>query len=269
MKKVIILMILPLMVLNLMIVSKSNAQDSKPATKTKKHIKIITIKDGVKEKIDTVIVGDDMKVFSTGNDKKFHWTSSGAETYLDSLSGNMEYKFGDGKGKKIIIMKHGHGQEPMIIHESEVEGDSGKTMTVHVEAMEPDDEDVLFFNNGRKGQRRIMTTRPAPGFQGLPATPALRHFQNRSNVIDLSDSGVISFKKKKMSGGREKITVIRNEVKESEEKTFDVYMDTKGEELKKMNEPRVVREFEIQKRDLGHPIDKKVEIKTTPEPEKK
>ncbi len=191
-------MILPLVVLNLMIVSKSYAQDTKPATKTEKHIKIITVKDGVKEEVDTVIVGGDVKVFSAGNDKKFHWISSHAEADLDSLSGKMEYKFGDGKGKKVIIMKHGHGQEPMIIHESEVEGDSGKTVTVHVEAMEPDDEDVLFFNNGRKGQRRIMTTRLAPGFQGLPATPALRHFQNRSNVINLSDPGVISFKKKKV-----------------------------------------------------------------------
>jgi hypothetical protein len=36
------------------------------------------------------------------------------------------------------------------------------------------------------------------------------------NVIDLSDPGIISYKKKKMSGGREKITIIRNEPSEKE-----------------------------------------------------
>ena len=34
------------------------------------------------------------------------------------------------------------------------------------------------------------------------------------NVIDLSAPGIISFEKKKLSGGREKITIIRNEVKQ-------------------------------------------------------
>ncbi len=36
----------------------------------------------------------------------------------------------------------------------------------------------------------------------------------RGNVIDLGDPGIISYKKKKMSGGREKITIIRNEPSE-------------------------------------------------------
>jgi sRNA-binding carbon storage regulator CsrA len=36
------------------------------------------------------------------------------------------------------------------------------------------------------------------------------------NVIDLGDPGIISYKKKKMSGGREKIVIIRKEPSESE-----------------------------------------------------
>ncbi len=74
-----------------------------------------------------------------------------------------------------------------------------------------------------------------------------------------------------MSGGREKIIVIRNEVKDTEVKTSDVFFDTEGGDLKKMNAPKVVRELEIKKRDLGHPIkiDRKVEINTTPDTEKK
>jgi hypothetical protein len=35
-----------------------------------------------------------------------------------------------------------------------------------------------------------------------------------ASSIDLSDPGIISFKKKKMSGNREKITVIRHEPNE-------------------------------------------------------
>lgn len=35
--------------------------------------------------------------------------------------------------------------------------------------------------------------------------------KTESNVIDLSDPGIISYKKKKLSGGREKITIVREE----------------------------------------------------------
>jgi hypothetical protein len=44
-------------------------------------------------------------------------------------------------------------------------------------------------------------------------------FSKRSkpgNVIDLSDPGIISFNKKKLSGGREKIEIIRNEVNDEQ-----------------------------------------------------
>jgi hypothetical protein len=41
-------------------------------------------------------------------------------------------------------------------------------------------------------------------------TPFLRFNRNKNNnIIDLSDSGIVSYKKKKLSGGREKIVIIR------------------------------------------------------------
>jgi len=95
-----------------------------------------------------------------------------------------------------------------------------------------------------------------PGFR----TVRRQHFQN-PNIIDLSDPGILSFKKKKMSGGREKITVIRKEVQEmtleeNQIMQIDRNLETGGdEELERMNAPRVVRELDIRRKDLPAPAE--------------
>lgn len=62
----------------------------------------------------------------------------------------------------------------------------------------------------------------------------------RQNIIDLSDENVISFKKRKMSGGREKITIIRKEVDDS---LFNQKIDPQQELFVPQ---RQVRELEIE-----------------------
>lgn len=237
------------------------AQDKKPDSTVKKHIKIVTIKDGVKTETDTVISEGDVQVFDVGTDKKFRWVTAGSTGETDSISEGTEYRFTSGKGNKIIVMKRGEGKEPMIIREEETVGDSGKKVTVHVESAARGEGNHFYVREDNEGHSRI-----------LPFAPGARSMQilrGRGNVIDLSDPDVISFKKKKMSGDREKIVVIRKQAKEKEEATVIGYPDFQGEELKKMNEPRVVKELEIRKGELGHPIDRKAEIKAAPEKEQK
>jgi hypothetical protein len=63
--------------------------------------------------------------------------------------------------------------------------------------IEPEGENDNRFN--------LASASPAP-----QKTPFLRFNRNKNeNIIDLSDSGIISYKKKKLSGGREKIVIIR------------------------------------------------------------
>ena len=97
----------------------------------------------------------------------------------------------------------------------------------------------------------------------LPGGHALRYrYQQGGNVIDLSDPGILSYKKEKMSDGREKITIIRKEVKE-ENATFDVRVGTeKGD----VSAPRVVRGYKIAP---PVPLEKIEEIEIKKETEKK
>jgi hypothetical protein len=73
-----------------------------------------------------------------------------------------------------------------------------------------------FLESDRPDDKKRFMFAPHP-----PKPPKIPHVvrlqKNLSgNVIDLGDPGIISYKKKKMSGGREKITIIRNEPSEKE-----------------------------------------------------
>jgi hypothetical protein len=240
----------------------SYGQKTSPEGKKITHVKTVTIKDGKETVVDTTFTGENVKVFKHEGGKSFVWVTSGDSLKTDTLTEDFEFIPGVGKGKRMVIMRHGRNEGPVIIREMETEGDSGKKVVVHVENISPEEGDILIHRRGAGRQGRLSV---APMLPGVPMPPAraLRIQKNR-NVIDLADPGIISYKKQKLSGGREKITIIRNEVKETNEETFNIQLDSQSEDLKKMNAPRRVNELEIQKKDLGHPIniEKKVEIKT-------
>jgi hypothetical protein len=228
-------------------VTRTDPQDPKKVS----HIKMVTINDGKKTVIDTTITGKNVWTITQTGDKNFEWVTLDNEQNLDSLKKVIELKGKDGKEKKIIIMKHDGGNGPVIIRELESEGDSFKRMTMHLE---------------RAGRgKRMMMAPLAPGVPIMGRAPVYRYRQNqRGNIINLSDPGVISFKKEKLSGGREKITIIRNEVKENEE-TFNVRVNTEGDAVKESIRPKIVRGYELKKA----PVEKNVEIEIINEPVKK
>jgi len=100
-----------------------------------------------------------------------------------------------------------------------------------------------FLESDGPGDNRFIFAPHPPNAPRMPH--AVRLQKNlRGNVIDLSDPGIISYKKKKLRGGREKITIIRNEPSENEiEKDVLItvteavdpafWMGTKGPEKRK------------------------------------
>ncbi|HDR51691.1 MAG TPA: hypothetical protein ENN90_08755 [Mariniphaga anaerophila] len=72
-----------------------------------------------------------------------------------------------------------------------------------------------FLESDGPGDKRFMFAPQPPRAPKMPHVVQLQK-NLRGNVIDLSDSGIISYKKKKLSGGREKITIIRNEPSEED-----------------------------------------------------
>jgi hypothetical protein len=262
MKKNSVLLLATFLIFTLVTAIPSIGQKTSPEKKQITHVKTVTIKDGKETVTDTTFTGKNMKVFKHDGGKNFVWVTTHDSLKVDTLTEDFEFVQGVGKGKRTVIMRHGKNEGPVIIREMETEGDSGKNVVVHVESISPEEGDIVI---GRRGAGRQGRLSPGPIFppEPLPAVRAFR-YRNNANVINLADPGIISYKKQKLSGGREKITIIRNEVKESNEETFNIQLDSQLEDLKKMNAPKVVNELEIQKKDLGHPIniEKKVEIRT-------
>jgi len=231
-------------------------QDNQPGKKKTAHIKVVTVKDGEKQVLDTVIEGNDLKVLHEGKGKNFTWTTVHATSLPDSLTEKFEVNKGEGKGNHVIIRKRGLDSGPIEIREIETLGDSGKKVVVHVEKSDPGEEDVFMMRPGAGPQHRIIQAPFVPGIR-MPyyRTARVRHLPGR-NIIDLSDPGIISYEKKKLSGGREKITIIRNEVKQNELDTFDIRInDVIKNEVIGTDLRNAEKEIKVQGKSLGHPID--------------
>ncbi len=80
----------------------------------------------------------------------------------------------------------------------------------------------------------------------MPPMPPMRPMKmmkggNSVRVIDLNDPNIISYKKKNLSGNREKIEIIREKSKDSENMTFDFEV---GDEPMAPEPLESIREFE-------------------------
>lgn len=239
--------------------------DDPPATQKKTHLRIVKIKDGEKVVIDTLLQGDDLRSFRPDSNRKFRWFDEKELPGLDSLAGDFEFKGGDvPNGESVLVMKRGRHAAPLFIHKLETEGDSGKTVVVRVEKNGPGEEDVMIWRGPRHGRMQLHSPRlPHPP---LPPVPPVRHLKpRRGNIIDLGDPGIISFQKKKLSGGREKITIIRHQASETEEATFDVWRESPESGLRHIQEPKVMKERIFLKREEGKNSVPKMEIEVKEE----
>ena len=86
--------------------------------------------------------------------------------------------------------------------------------------------DITHFNG--QGMKHFP---PVPPMPPMPPTPHMEmvKIQHSGQVINLNDPNIISFKKKKMSGGREKIEIIRKKSANDENTSFNINFD--GTEL--------------------------------------
>jgi hypothetical protein len=73
-----------------------------------------------------------------------------------------------------------------------------------------------FLESDGPGDNRFIFAPHPPNSARAPRVVRLQR-NLKGNIIDLGDPGIISYKKKKLRGGREKITIIRNEPTEEED----------------------------------------------------
>ena len=206
---------------------RENPQDPQHGEKVKKHIVLEKIDDkGHKTSLDTVIGNDDFFVWhgdTIGGKADFKWSSKDG-LKLDSLVKNIHVNFDydikdDGNGK-IFVIKSGKG-EKQLLHDFIVD-DSTKVFTVHVKSNDLlGDNDIMIWND-KDGNNAFF----APGLPNPPHVPdAPGAFfsvkKDRTNIIDLSDPGIVSYKKKKGKDGTEKITIVRKQANENDYKNME------------------------------------------------
>jgi len=163
------------------------------STKTEKHIKMVKVgDDGKKNELDTVISGDQIFVWNgdtIGGGKELKWISKD-DFKMDSIHQNFdmnfEYKIDDDGEGNVFIMKSG------------------------------------------KGGEHIMMPPMGPNAPFPPHGPHVMMFktQKNKNVIDLADPGIISYDKKLLKNGTEKITIVRKQVPEGEEIEEEVILQS-------------------------------------------
>lgn len=203
------------------------AQDPKKS----RHIKMIKIENGKKMELDTVFTNDNVFVWKgdTVNPPKhtgkFNSSGSGKMQRVD-----VKVDRQDGK-EKVMIVKHRGGKsgEPMIWNM-----DSGDDMEIITEDVDSVGKRIVVrkrMNNGiedhmsfRNGDYDMLVPPPPP--PPVPPMPPFSHMkvmkmQHAGQIIDLNDPNIVSYKKKDVKGGMEKIEIIRKKSENQENMTFD------------------------------------------------
>jgi len=184
-------------------------QDPPRGKKEKKHIKMVKIgDDGKKMEIDTIIAADQVFVLNgdtIGNGKELKWIGEGDLDLDMDFDINVEE---DGNGNVFILKGKGNA-EPMVYKFRTEEGDSVKGIRMKVIA-DGNNEDIMKWH-GKSGNHMIFA---AP--QGGPTPHVIRIDKSKGNVIDLSDPGIISYEKKDLKDGKEKIVIVREKPAEKD-----------------------------------------------------
>jgi len=187
-------------------------QDPPRGKKIEKHIKMIKVDNkGNKAELDTVLKGDQVFVWNgdtIGEPGEMEWFAKGGD--LDFISDmGFDFDIDSVMAKSIFVTRSGDMKSPLI-YDFRCEGDSTKEYRLEV-VSRVDGEDVDFLKWHGNSNNNVF-------FRSPNAAHQMRIIDNgsKSNVIDLSDPGIISYEKKELKGGKEKIVIVREKPSEED-----------------------------------------------------
>jgi len=207
--------------------------DETQEPKRTRHIKMVKAENGKKMEIDTVLAVDDVFVWNgdtinpVKHIKKFNHADFDKmhqfDVKVDSKDGN----------ENVMIIKHKGGKkgESAFMHMSpdtdmyvvtEDIDSIGKRIVVRKRMKDAHGNNMIYFNDGD-----MKHFPPMPPMPPVPPVPHMKMMgiQHSGQIIDLNDPNIISFKKKEMSGDREKIEIIRKKSDDNENSTFNFRFD--------------------------------------------
>jgi hypothetical protein len=187
------------------------------------------MEDGKKMELDTIIGADDVfvwngdtinpgrhiKGFSPSEFDKMH-NPEGWQDRRDKMR-NLERRM-ERLGQDNL--RHMDSSRMVQIFTEEEEDSTGKKIIIHKRLKDGNIEDRIIHLKGHNGNH-------FPPVPPMPPMPRMGMFEgdNNKGTIDLNDPDIISFKKKKMSGDREKIEIIRKKSQADENMNFNFQMN--------------------------------------------
>jgi len=180
-----------------------SAQTNEKAEK-QKHVKMVMIEDGEKTVLDTLLTGDETD-FDWIDEQEF---TSALDSSLKRKLKHLRYEFSGGENEEVFVFgaderpfAHHRGNRIMI-KDTVLEGDSARTV-VMIRRGDGPGKGNMHFRHDREWIHAPMPPHPPKRVEIFDW-----HSEDKT-VIRLDDPNVISYKKKDLSGGREKIEIIR------------------------------------------------------------
>lgn len=221
-------------------------EDKTKDTPKTRHIKMTKIENGKKMELDTVITGDDIFVWhgdTIGGKVSGKQISSSGFDQREQIKVVVD---GDEKNENVMIYrkKGGKAGETMIWHMesgddvqvfTDAKGDSVRKRIIIRKGMADGEEDRLIYLN----EPNMRQFHPMPP---MPQRKMMRGGQD-NRVIDLNDPKIISYKKKDLKGGREKIEIVRKKSEGPENMSFDFKFDDELMPPPPPEAPEIIREF--------------------------
>lgn len=146
-----------------------------PPQKPKKHISLVRVENGEESKIDTIIAAGQVFVWNgdtIGGEDEMTWISKDGKFDFDSTM-TFDFDVKDLGDQQVFVVKSGDGKDVNVMNWT-----------------------------SKEGNEMIFAPGPDHRMMFLPEPPI-------GNVIDLSDPGIISYEKKDMKDGKEKIVIVR------------------------------------------------------------
>ena len=200
----------------------SEIPEDPPKEKESRHIKLVKIDDeGNKTELDTIIEGDGV----------FVWNG---DTVGNEMDFDVDFDFDvDGENAHAFVFKF-KDLDSLEHLESKIIKDVDEALS-----------DIRVWKD-KDGTSFMLPEPPHPPHP--PHLPQMMHIEKRQsgNSIDLSDPGIISYKKRDKSRGREKITIIREKPKEGREKQEEIIVTGTGKDPHFLhNAPPKMHKFEV------------------------
>lgn len=196
--------------------------------KKSRHIKMMKIENGKKMELDTVLTGDNVFVWNGDTINMNEDTRKIGTSGFQRTGVSVDHQNGN---KKVMIIKHQGGKkgnpakwnidscDDMEILTEDIDS-VGKRIVIRKRVGDGQSDELIFMNDGHE----MLVPPPPPPPPPFPHMKAMK-MQHGGQIIDLNDPEIVSYKKKDLKGGMEKIEIIRKKSTKMEDTSFNFHFD--------------------------------------------